>query len=74
MFSGCAAKLKVDPHFSFKGAACLIDVKQLAMLGHPAVAAVAIGLTGVLVILATAQWRPNLALRGATPEPELTRL
>jgi hypothetical protein len=74
MFSGCAAKLKVDPHFSFKGATCLVDVKQLAVLGHPAVAAAALGLAAVLVLAVASQWRPTLAAPGAEPEPELTPL
>jgi hypothetical protein len=74
MFSGCAAKLKVDPHFSFKGATCLIDVKQLAVLGHPAVTAGALGLAAVLVIVVASQWRPTVVAPGATLEPERTRL
>jgi hypothetical protein len=74
MFSGCAAKLKVDPHFSFNGATCLIDVKQLAVLGHPAIAAAALGVAVVLVVIVAAQWRPVLVSPGETPEPELTRL
>jgi hypothetical protein len=74
MFSGCAAKLKVDPHFSFKGATCLVDVRQLTVLGHPAIAAAALGVAAVLVIAVAAQWRPTWAARGETQEPELTRL
>jgi hypothetical protein len=74
MFSGCAAKLKVDPHFSFKGATCLVDVKQLAVLGHPGVAAAALGVAAVLVIAVVAQWRPTLVVPGKALEPELTRL
>jgi hypothetical protein len=74
MFSGCAAKLKVDPHFSFKGATCLVDVKQLAVLGHPAIAAAALGVAAVLVIVVAAQWRPTWAPAGEATEPELTRL
>jgi len=74
MFSGCAAKLKVDPHFSFKGATCLIDVKQLAVLGHPAVTAGALGLAAVLVLVVASQWRPTVVAPGETLEPELTRL
>jgi hypothetical protein len=74
MFGGCAAKLKVDPHFSFKGATCLIDVKQLAVLGHPAIAAAALGVAAVLVLAVATQWRPSLDAPGAAMEPELTRL
>jgi len=73
MFSGCAAKLQVNPHFSFKGAACFVDVKQLAVLGHPTVAAAALGLAAVLVIAVAALWRSTLT-PGETLEPELTRL
>jgi hypothetical protein len=74
MFSGCAAKLKVDPHFSFKGATCLVDLKQLAVLGHPGVAAAALGMAAVLVIAVVARWRPTLVVPSKAPEPELTRL
>ncbi len=74
MFSGCAAKLKVDPHFSFKGATCLVDVKQLAVLGHPVVAVAALSVAAVLIIAVAAQWRPTLVSPGETQEPELTRL
>lgn len=74
MFGGCAAKLKVDPHFNFKGATCLIDVKQLALLGHPLVAATALGLAAVLVVAVATQWRPVLAAAEGGQPPELTRL
>jgi type IV secretory pathway TrbD component len=74
MFSGCAAKLRVDPHFSFKGATCLVDINQLAVLGHPTVAAGALGLAAVLVVAVASQWRPAIVAPGETVEPELTRL
>jgi hypothetical protein len=35
MFGGCAAKLADDPHFSFRGADCVMDLHQLQLLGHP---------------------------------------
>jgi len=74
MFSGCAAKLKVDPHFSFKGATCFVDIEQLAVLGHPAVAAAALGLAAILIMAVATQWRPVLGSPSETMEPELTRL
>jgi hypothetical protein len=74
MFGGCAAKLRVDPHFSFKGATCLVDFRQLAVLGHPAVAGAALGLAAILLIAVAAQWRPTWAHEGETLEPELTPL
>jgi len=36
MFSGCAAKLGENKHYSFEGASCLIDASQLQALGYPA--------------------------------------
>jgi hypothetical protein len=74
LFSGCAAKLKIDPHYSFKGAACLVDVKQLAALGHPAIAATALGLAAIIVLWAAVQARPGALSPRETLEPQLTRL
>ncbi len=74
MFSGCAAKLKVDPHYSFKGATCLVDVKQLAALGHPAIAATALGAAVAIVLWAAALQSPALSSPRETLEPQLTRL
>jgi hypothetical protein len=74
MFGGCAAKLKVNPHFSFQGATCFIDAKQLAVLGHPAIAVAALGVAAIMIIAAAWQWRPALASAAETLEPELTRL
>jgi hypothetical protein len=74
MFSGCAAKMKIEAHISFKGATCFVDAKQLAVLGHPAIAAAALGLALVLIVAVTAQWRPTLVSPAETLEPELTRL
>jgi len=44
MFSGCAAKLGRDPHYSLAGAACLIDPLALVRLGHPLLGTVALAL------------------------------
>jgi hypothetical protein len=74
MFSGCAAKLRVDPHFSFKGATCLVDVEQLATLGHPVFAAAALGLAAILIVGVAAAWRPTLSSPRETTGPELRRL
>lgn len=35
MFSGCAAKLGTNKHYSFEGATCFIQVSQLQALGYP---------------------------------------
>jgi hypothetical protein len=49
-------------------------MKQLAVLGHPAIAAGALGVAAVLVAAVASQWRPTLVAPGETVEPELTRL
>jgi len=47
LYSGCAAKLGADKHFSFAGASCLIDPLKLSAIAHPGLAlvAAAIGIT-----------------------------
>ena len=53
LYSGCAAKLGADKHFSFQGASCLIDPVKLSAIAHPglALAAAAVGIAaGVLAI------------------------
>jgi hypothetical protein len=35
MFSGCAAKLGADKHYTLTGAGCFIDLHVLERLGHP---------------------------------------
>jgi hypothetical protein len=35
MFSGCAAKLGADKHYSLDGASCFLDLHALGALGHP---------------------------------------
>jgi hypothetical protein len=74
MFSGCAAKLRVDPHFSFKGATCLVDLRQLSELGHPVVATSALGLAAIVIVLVVTQWRSGPAAPRERLEPQLTRL
>ena len=53
LYSGCAAKLGADKHFTFAGASCLIDPVKLSVIAHPglALAAAAVGIAaGVLAI------------------------
>lgn len=72
LFSGCAAKLGQDPHYSFTGAACFLDGRQLAVLGEPVPALLcALAALGLLVYAASlAQpWRG-----GDRDEPELIPL
>jgi len=52
MFSGCAAKLGSDPHYSLSGAGCFIDPHALAMLGHPALGALALTLGAACAVAA----------------------
>jgi Predicted membrane protein (DUF2142) len=72
LFSGCAAKLGADPHYSFTGAACFLDGRQLAVLGEPVPALLcalaALGLLLYAAILAQ-PWRA-----GDRDEPDLIPL
>jgi len=72
LFSGCAAKLGTDPHYSFTGAACFLDGRQLAQLGEPVPALLcalaAFGLLLYAAILAQ-PWRAS-----DNDEPELIPL
>jgi hypothetical protein len=75
MFSGCAAKLGNDPHFSFTGAACLFDLRQLHALGHPGLAALAMAAgAAILAVAAMAAWRVRNPRESVAAEPELTPL
>ena len=65
MFSGCAAKLGADKHYSLAGAGCFIDPHVLSRLGHPALGAIAL-IIGVVLALAAA----GLALRAFRPPQE----
>lgn len=49
LYSGCAAKLGADKHFTFAGASCLIDPVRLSAIAHPslALAAAAVGIAAV---------------------------
>jgi hypothetical protein len=62
MFSGCAAKLGDDPHYSFAGAGCLVDGGQISALSYPLLAALAI--VAAVVALGFTLWR--------TPRPAPT--
>lgn len=60
LFSGCAAKLGADPHYSFAGAACFLDGRQLAVLGEPVPALLcALAALGLLIYAAAVAqpWR-----------------
>jgi hypothetical protein len=53
LYSGCAAKLGADKHFTFAGASCLIDPVKLSAIAHPglALAAATVGVAaGVLAL------------------------
>ena len=53
LYSGCAAKLGADKHFTFQGASCLIDPVKLSAIAHPglALAAAAVGIAaGALAV------------------------
>jgi hypothetical protein len=68
MFSGCAAKIGSDKHYSLAGAGCFVDAHVLRQLAHPLAGGVAL-LAGVACALAAAllAWR---AFRpAAEPEP-----
>lgn len=58
MFSGCAAKLGADKHYSLAGAGCFIDGHALSVVGHPVAGAVClvIGL-GLALTAASRAWR-----------------
>ena len=71
MFSGGAAKLGGDKHYSLAGAGCFVDGRALARLGHPGLGATSLAV-GVALALAAAV----LALRAFRPaqDPPLARL
>lgn len=57
MFGGCAAKLANNPHFSFSGADCFVDLHQLQMLARPIWAAgLAISALAILTLCAAMSW------------------
>ena len=65
MFSGCAAKLGSNEHYTLEGAGCFIDLHVLAHLGHPGLGAASLTL-GVVLALAAA----GLALRAFRQQAE----
>ena len=71
MFSGEAAKLGDDKHYSLAGAARFIDGRTLAALGHPVFGGACLGLGVLIALAATAliiqAWR-------ARERPQLTEL
>ncbi len=64
LFSGCAAKLGDDKHYSFRGAACFIDLRSLDRLAHPTLGFTTLGLGAGLALaaaaLALSSFRPVL--------------
>lgn len=72
MFSGCAAKLGQDKHYSLRGAGCFLDAHALSAITHPAMGAacfaVGVGLGLVAAAFGVQQ------LRGGAPhdQPGLT--
>ncbi len=66
LFSGCAAKLGDDPHYSLQGAGCFIDLHALAALGHPALGGAGlIGGATLALIAAGAALRLSLSDKSA---------
>ena len=62
LYSGCAAKLAADKHFTFAGASCLIDPVRLSAIAHPglALAAAAVGvLAGAVAVTQTPRAAPQ---------------
>jgi hypothetical protein len=70
LFSGCAAKMGADKHYSLMGAGCFIDGHVLRQLAHPALGAVALA-TGAGCALAAAAlaWRAFRPSAPAAPTP-----
>lgn len=61
MFSGCAAKLGQNKHYTFAGAECLLDWRQLSLLGFPWLGVVALTVAGGAAAMAI--WRMSCAGR-----------
>jgi hypothetical protein len=55
LFSGCAAKLGADKHYSLRGAGCFIDQHALSALSHPILGFVCLGSGALLAIVAGAR-------------------
>jgi hypothetical protein len=54
MFSGCAAKIGADKHYSLQGSACFVDVGALGAIAHPWAGLIALVLGAVLALAAGA--------------------
>jgi hypothetical protein len=61
LFSGCAAKIGADKHYSLAGAGCFIDGHALSAVGHPLAGAVCLVIG--LGLAVTAAWRGWRAFR-----------
>ncbi len=66
MFSGCAAKLGADKHYTLIGSACFIQPRALVALGRPLLGVLSLALgIGLALAAATLAWR---AFRPGTQE------
>lgn len=74
LYSGCAAKLGADKHFTFQGASCLIDPVRLSAIAHPMLALDVAAIGIVAGVLAISRLPRHAAKKDAAAPFELSQL